>query len=203
MNNIRKNIYRIAAVFTAVCTLNFVPVPASAQQENVYLYEDFNSYPTNESETKLAYENSVPYVADMGEKNKGIRVKTGISKGKLSAAWDSVSEDTVIAFDIKESVEKSAVDISVLDGGKSEVVLISADADGNLKTYDGKRIGGIGFETTSNIALRIDSEEEEYDVFVNGRCVLSGWYLPKRSINVGGISFSFGSGAELKSEVYR
>lgn len=53
MNNIRKNIYRIAAVFTAVCTLNFVPAPASAQQENVYLYEDFNSYPTNESETKL------------------------------------------------------------------------------------------------------------------------------------------------------
>lgn len=201
-NNIRRNIYRIAAVFTAVCTLNFVPAPASAQQENVYLYEDFNSYPTNESETKLAYENSVPYVADMGGKNKGIRVKTGISKGKLSAVWDSVSEDTVIAFDIKESVEKSAVDISVLDGGKSEIVLISADADGNLKTYDGKRIGGIGFETISNIALRIDSEEEEYDVFVNGRCVLSGWYLPKRSINVGGISFSFGSGAELKSEVY-
>lgn len=199
----RKFLKKLVCGVCALCTAAGAGIPAAAvQTEAVYLYEDFNSYAANESATKLEAENTVPYVADIAQNDKGIRVKTGIAKGKLKNIWGESADDLIIAFDIKETVERSPVDISVLDKNGAEATLLSVTASGEVKTYDGKKIGGIPFDKLASIAVHIDWREAEFDAYINGKCVLSDWYMPSTGMRAAGVQFTLGAGETLAAEVY-
>lgn len=193
------------AVFILITCMVFPYVGAvsfAADTDTVYFYEDFNYYSTNETETKLKTENTTPYVKDISKNNKGILVETGISKTILSASWENKSNETVIAFNVKESVESSGVDISVLSSSGGENKIIYIGSDGVLYAYDGKKLGGIGMDRIRTVSVVIDSFENIFSVYIDRRCVLSDWRLPAIDIYPQGLKFAFNSGAEGTAEVY-
>ena len=126
---------------------------ALAESETVLFHNDFNSYATNETETSLTVDNTVPYVVDVSPKNKGMQIKTGISKGTVSAKWNESPEKMVIAFDVMQSVERSAVDICVLNSKGKETKIAYIGQNGSICTYDGKSVGGIALDRIKEIAF--------------------------------------------------
>ena len=69
---------KINALILACGMLAGVMPTASAEQDEVYFYEDFNIYATNESKTTVLVENTFAYVKEYIENDKAIEVNAGI-----------------------------------------------------------------------------------------------------------------------------
>lgn len=199
----KVHIKRLTAMLLALCmALPAVSGLAAATDDTVFFYEDFNGYAENETETSVTAENTTPYVGDVAERNRGLLVKTGLAKGKISATWSDTSDNMVLAFDLKESVERSDVTVSMLNAAGAESAVLKITAAGAVETYDGKHLSNFGLDTMNRFAICADTVHEEYSVYINGRCVLSGWYFQTSGFKPSGIRFAFGSGETLAAEVY-
>ena len=132
---------KINALVLACGMLAGVIPTASAEQNNVYFYEDFNSYATNESKTTVLVENTFAYVKEYIENDKAIEVNAGISKGKVKINWQGASDNIVMAFDVQCREAKSSISLYAVDSKGNESVLLEFTPKGEIKTYDGKRVG--------------------------------------------------------------
>lgn len=194
---------RFMAVILAICiSFPYTSGLAATDGGEIFFYEDFNSYATNETKTLISAENTTPYVRDISENNKGLYVKTGLAKGKLSAKWEKTADYMVIGFDLKETAELSEVSVDLLNAAGAEMTVIKISADGSVKTYDGKNIGGIALNRINKFEICTDLIREEYNVYLDGRSVISEWYFQKSGFKPCGIKFSLGSGKTLAAEVY-
>ena len=198
----KKTLKKSLSCILTMCMLAPYATVALAESETVLFHNDFNSYATNETETSLTVDNTVPYVVDVSPKNKGMQIKTGISKGTVSAKWNESPEKMVIAFDVMQSVERSAVDICVLNSKGKETKIAYIGQNGSICTYDGKSVGGIALDRIKEIAFKIDTFENTFSVYVDKKGVLSSWRLPATDIYPYGVKFVFGSGATNSAEVY-
>lgn len=168
----------ISSALTAVMLIGTLPVFAAEKNDEVYLYEDFNGYATNESNTKISAENITGYVKAVSENDKMFEVKAGIQKGYVSAKWTEQSDSIVMGFDIKQTDAKALIGFEVVNEKGNNTTLFETDSKGIIKTYDDKYIGGLSANKTESVAVVCDNINEEYSVYINGRCLISGWYLP-------------------------
>lgn len=173
----------------------------SAEREEVYFYEDFNNYATNESATSLTIENVTAYVDEFAKSDKAMKVYAGVSKGKLKATWNGQSDNVVMAFDVRCEEAKSMVSLMAVDEKGSEGTLLEMTRKGDIKTYDGKRIGGFSDGTTTKIAVAVDNINEVYNVYINGKCKLYNWDMPN-SIIPKGMVITVSGGEKLDAPVY-
>ncbi len=182
----------------SLCLPNIVFAAKSA--DTVYLYEDFNNYSTNETVTKLTVENTVPYVKNTTKNEKALEVAAGISMGKLKAKWSGVTDSTVIAFDVTHKTSKSNLDFSIVNAGGTTASLLSMKSNGEITTYDGKRMDGFGIGSTRRIAVVIDNVDEVFNIYIDGRCKIAEWRLPT-SVKAEGMDITISGGDTLDGTV--
>ena len=189
-------------VLVLSCAIFVCAVPAvSAKEDKIYFYEDFNGYATNEVNTAVSIENTSAYVKEYAKQDKAISVNAGVSKGKLKASWKDGSDTCVMAFDLMYEDAASIVSLLVADEKGVESALLSFSEQGEIKTYDGKRVGNFSMGKIVKLAVSIDSVNEEYSIYINDRCVLSGWDMPAQ-ITPFGMTISVSSGEKLDVPVY-
>lgn len=174
---------------------------AYASDETVYFYDDFNTYATNESDIKETVENTVAIVKDCADNDKALELTSDISKGKIKWNWNGTSEETVVAFELKETVLKSNIEFYVSDG-KADVMLIYVSADGGIHTYDGKKLGGISLDIARDIAVCINSKYESFDIYLDGKCYITDWAVPKAAFVPKGATLLCRMGEREDGKVY-
>lgn len=192
---------RIYAAFAACALLIGCAPNVLAEHEEVYFYEDFNHYATNEPETSVTVENTSAYVDEFAKSDKALKINAGVSKGKLKATWEKQSDNVVMAFDFKCEEAKSVLSLTAIDDKSNEGVLLEMTSKGEIKTYDGKIAGGFSVGSTKRIAVAVDNINEQYNIYIDGRCVLSGWDMPK-SIIPKGMVITISGGEKLDVPVY-
>lgn len=167
---------KINALLMSVILISSMPT-ALAEQEEVYFYDDFNSYATNETETSIAVENTAAYVKEYEKSDKALEVNAGVSKGKLTVNWDGQADNVVMAFDIRCEEAKSAITLLAANSSGKESTLLNMTPDGEIQTYDEKIIGGFSEGRTVKLAVAVDNINEQYNVYVNGKSILYGWNM--------------------------
>lgn len=188
--------------FALVCALLCGIMPeVSAKQDNVYFYEDFDGYSTNEINTSILTENASVYVKEYKKNDKALEVTAGVSKSKLNVSWNEQSDSVIMAFDVEFKEAKSLLTLSMVDQRGNEGVLVSFDAQGKIKAYDGKKIDGFSTDKLTKVLVVVDNINEQYDVYVNGKCKLYNWNIPS-SIVPNKMLISISSGEKINVPVY-
>ena len=172
-----------------------------AQREEVYFYEDFNNYATNESETSITVENVAAYVREYEPLDKALEINAGVSKAKLGIKWNAQSDSVVMAFDVKCEEAPSIINLMATDKNGKESMLLEMTAQGEVNTYDGKKIGSFGVGTTVRLAVVVDNINELYSIYIDGRCVRYEWDVPE-SIVPNGMTISISGGEQFDVPVY-
>ncbi len=196
----KEMLKRAASILITLSLCMSNVVFASHADDTVYFYEDFNNYSTNESVTKLIAENALTYVKNTTKNEKALEVQAGISKSKLKATWSGATESTVISFDVVHKISKSNLDLSIVSASGTAANLISMKSNGEIVTYDGKRVDGFGIDTNRNIAVVIDNIDEVFNIYVNGKCKISEWNLPS-SVKPEGMNITISGGDTLDGAV--
>lgn len=168
-------------ILSFIMILSCVNINALANDEKVYFYDDFNSYPTNESNVREIIENTTALVKEYEKGDKALEVTPTISKSKVRWTWSGTDEELVVAFTVKETDGKSPVEF-YLSNGNSDTMLLYISAEGGIHTHDGKKIGGISLGTARDIAVHVNTKYENYDIYIDGKCCLADWAVPKASL---------------------
>ena len=81
-----------------------------------------------------------------------------------------------MGFDIRQTGSKALISFEVV---KKNITRSFRDGQrGIMETYDNRRLGGLALDKTESVVVVADNINEEYSVYLNGRCLISGWYLP-------------------------
>ena len=173
----------------------------SAAEDEVLFYDDFNGYATNESSTSMSAENITAYVKEVSESDKAIEIIPTISKGKLKAKWEKQSDSVVMAFDFRCEKAASALSLAVTNSQGREAALLEMTANGEITTYDGKRLKGFGVGRITSVAVVVNSIDEVFSVYVNGHCTAYDWNMPQ-PIVPNGMNLVVSSGETADAQVY-
>lgn len=172
-----------------------------AADETVYFYDDFNGYATNESNISEIVENTVAVVKEYQPHDKALEITPDISKSKIRWNWSGASEETVVAFKVKETVGTSPVEFYLSNGG-SDAMLLYISREGSIHTYDGKKIGGISLDKTRDIAVCVNTKYENFDIYLDGKCYISDWSMPKAAFSPKGAMLLCQMGDTEEAKVY-
>lgn len=177
-------------------------LPAFAQSEsNLFFYEDFNGYATNETKTSVEADNAAAYVKERSKTNKALEISAGIALSKIKAKWENKADKVVISLSIECENERANIDVSAANSKGREEKLIGFSPNGEIKTYDGKKIGGFAVGAVKKVAIAVDNINEVFSVYLNGKNVISDWNVPG-SVVPEGIVLSVSGGTEKPSTVY-
>lgn len=167
---------RIISAFASLAIFAGTMVFA-APADKIYVSEDFNGYAENETKTSASC-SGIAYVKSTSETNKALEVTSGISRTNVKTSWDEKSDKTVLSFTATHKKIRSTVELAAAGRSQADQKLLEMKSDGGIYTYDGKEIGGFSLDEKRTISVVINSIDDVYDIYINGKCVLSDWNLP-------------------------
>lgn len=182
----RMTLRRILTCFIVVAYLvAIVPTGIFAVGDNVVFYasESFDNYATNETPGFSAIKGKNVYVTETEPGvDKALVMRTVTKEAGITYAFSKSVTQFALSFDLQVRGTVPDGYVSVKSSGNQEVkVLIVKPANisgtGSLCTYDERVIGGIGMNKDVHIDLIFDLANKRYDVYIDGMCKATDWYI--------------------------
>lgn len=134
--------------------------------------ESFNSYATNAEADSLDVSGSGCFVEEYAPGKKGLvmDMSSGLKEIEIGASF---AEKFFLSTDISASGKINGRVSAASDSGAIDLLMIK---NGKLYTHNGMDICGIG-KNLANITIVADPKTSTYDVYINGICKYSDYYL--------------------------
>lgn len=159
--------------------------PIYAEKEDLLFFEDFNSYAINSTSVDTITVSRGLYRIEETEKGNNVLLfNTNTLTDEIAQDIEGIEDKFVVSVALMFEQSVSNVDISVYSGNNA-ITPISV-INGEIKTYDGKHIGGIGTNDFTKIDIEFNMPRKTFCVYINDQQKLNNWKLPAKA-EIGGV----------------
>lgn len=173
------------------------------ENTDIYINKRFESYVTNSTPTDITITGTADtIVKDLGAGNKALYInrRAGTSSN-ISFPVKNIKGDFVVHYDAMFTGNASNYKVSIANSSLRLTPVNAGDTNA-MRTQSGKEYASIGCGQWTGIDIVYHKKLLLYDVYLNGRHVLSDWRMETRGINsVTDIIFAFAN-TTTDSEIY-
>lgn len=190
-----------------ICSICSLGAYAQSAEPTFYVAESFDNYVTNSTPTFDSIKGKNVYITENIEgKSKALLIKSEAKEAGFVYSFGKSISQFVWSFDISVNNSIPSGNISVLNSSGQETVALMLKPDGKLCAYDGRQVGGVGLGKSVHVDLVYQLLNSRYSIYINGKSVLSEWYIRDNSNNtlssINSVSFLFtGANNGVASEI--
>ena len=174
-----KRVLFILLITTLLCSC----LPAAAQGATIYFNDTFEDEVTNAEPTSITVSGSADVIVreyDTREKALFIN-KRALTSAQLSANVDSKT-DSIVQFDLMIKGAHSGSSLRFVNGS-NKFTALNFGNNGELFTENGKKFASLPVGKWVTLAISYRKKVNCYDVYMDGKLVLSDWRLGNTSVS--------------------
>lgn len=170
-------------ILTLILVVVLAGFPASAAEESLLFFEDFNTYAINAAQVNTVNIVRGLYRIKNVSGSHALSFHTNTLTDEIDQKVEGLGNRFVLSAELMFEGAASNLDLCVYSSSAS-IHPVSVTG-GEIRTYDGKYVGGIGTSGMTELALAFNMERKTFSVYLDGREALSNWKLPAKAAVTG------------------
>lgn len=186
---------KLKKVISSVLLISMLPIFSVHAENNIFYTESYENIVTNDVPEEFEfYADNLHIVERIKDREKAAEMTSSDGEITVERAFETYGNDIVIQFDTALWGNTCDGEIQIKNNsGKYLPLLIINESE--IVTHDGKEITVLT-ESYKNISIHFDIREKRYDVYINGKSVVSKWYMSNIPDSVAGFKLSLSSSDE-------
>ncbi len=167
---------KISLILAATLVSGMVNINVHAADGVFYTAQTFNASVTNDKPQTDGTITAEKVRTVQTDKNDKALYMSSVKKA-MSVSFPLSMEETAatVSFDITVSKARPTGTVGFVNSSSKVEPLISFDGDNGIRLSDGKYIGNVGIDKTSNIKISV--LKNKLSVYINGKCICKNRYM--------------------------